>query len=60
MTRNVGWELVNWRIVYPNYRGEARKGRKGKGEFGTGRWTDIFRVSMKVEPDRRGCEETRW
>lgn len=36
MTINVGWELVNWRIVYPDYRGEARKGRGRRGNSGQG------------------------
>ena len=36
MTINVGWELVNWRIVHPDYRGEARKGRGRRGNSGQG------------------------
>tara|TARA_R110002060_G_scaffold2386_5_gene4093 strand:+ start:1011 stop:1256 length:246 start_codon:yes stop_codon:yes gene_type:complete len=38
----------------------SEKGKGKKGKFGTGRWTDIFRMSMEPEPDRRGCERSRW
>lgn len=47
----LGWELVNGRMVYPDYRGEGErrrgKARKVWGDSGEAVCTDIFRMSTR-------------